>query len=310
MFCYYNKLSHIIPNVLARLRAIGNIVRRHPFIAFVTGILMLSLVFWSLSTLYISPDTKVSPINTINNDNDVDPLAIFDVDITAVTESSATVVWNTNEPATSELIYWITPSSDQLTISDNILTMYHSLGLRDLKPDTSYHLTIKSVDGSGNESTMSIFPVVTLSALPVELEIGSHAPDFTLQNINGETVTLSDFRDKIVMVNFWNHLCHSCTGEIPHIQAVFNTWSDDDLVILAVHIKSRDIIVQNFVKNRGITFPVLLDTEKKVYNRYQVHGYPVTFFIDGKGIIRHITQGAFESQSEIEGIINSIIARG
>ena len=154
------------------------------------------------------------------------------------------------------------------------------------------------------QTTDDNFP--TLSG-PSEIgtEIGNCAPDFTLQTIKGESVTLSDFRGKIVMVNFWLIDCKGCVDEMPHIQAVFDKWPADELAVLAINGGDAGPGVQNLVDNQGFTFPVLLDPRGEVCMNYG-RGAPTTFFIDGHGIIRAIKDGAFQGPDEIESMVESL----
>ena len=138
------------------------------------------------------------------------------------------------------------------------------------------------------------------------LEIGNRAPDFTLRTIDGETVTLSGFRGKIVMVNIWLTDCKGCVDEMAHIQTVFDRWSDEELMILAINTADSAASVREFVTSHGLTFPVLVDTQGQVNKDYCRFGAPTTFFIDGKGIVRAIQHSAFLSPDEIESILETL----
>jgi len=140
----------------------------------------------------------------------------------------------------------------------------------------------------------------------VGLEIGNIAPNFTLQTIDGETVTLSDFRGKIVMVNIWLTDCKGCVDEMAHIQAVFDECSDEELMILAINATDSAVTVKEFVNSRGFTFPILVDPHGQATRDYCKFGAPTTFFIDGKGIVRAIQHNAFLSPDEIESILEAL----
>jgi len=140
----------------------------------------------------------------------------------------------------------------------------------------------------------------------VGLEIGNRAPDFTLQTIDDETVALSDFRGKIVMVNIWLTDCKGCVDEMAHIQAVFDRWSDEELTILAINTADSAASVREFVNSHGITFPVLVDPQGQLSSDYCKFGAPTTFFIDGKGIVKAIQPSAFLSPDEIESILETL----
>lgn len=114
---------------------------------------------------------------------------------------------------------------------------------------------------------------------------GSTAPDFTLTGLDGEKVSLSDYRGKAVMVNFWGSWCEPCAREMPAIQRQYEKWKDHGLVVLGLNLDESKVTVQSFVKQTNVTFPVLLDKELRMRDRYAVKNYPTTFFIDPNGKI-------------------------
>ncbi len=139
-------------------------------------------------------------------------------------------------------------------------------------------------------------------------EIGNLAPDFQLDNINGQSVALSDFRGKPVLVNFWASWCSPCRSEMPFIQDTFTDkkWVDEGLVVLAIDIGESSSTVKEFVNKYGLTFPVLLDRTQDVFLEYYARSIPTTFFIDREGIIREVRIGPFSSVIEIERSLKKI----
>ena len=140
--------------------------------------------------------------------------------------------------------------------------------------------------------------------------VGGLAPDFQLQDLDGRAVSLSGFRGKPVILNFWATWCGPCRDEMPFIQEIFENkeWSDKGLVILAVDIGESPSTVKEFLENYGLSFQVLLDIEQSVAKNYNIRGIPTTFFIDKDGIIQDMKIGAFSSKAEIEQrLINSIV---
>lgn len=125
-------------------------------------------------------------------------------------------------------------------------------------------------------------------------QIGFTAPDFTLKDLNGNTVKLSSFRGKPVYLNFWASWCPPCKKEIPEIQKFYQQ-NKDKVAVLAVNITFNDKVsdVVNILKANNASFPVLLDTDvnSSVANAYQVYGIPASFFIDKSGIIRETHVG-------------------
>ncbi len=117
------------------------------------------------------------------------------------------------------------------------------------------------------------------------LKIGTAAPDFSLKDLNGNMVKLSDYKGKKVMLNFWATWCPPCKAEMPAMEK-FHGEVGEDVVILAVNIDAR-YNVKAYVDKMGVTFPILLDEKDQVNNDYQILTIPTTFFIDKKGIVRH-----------------------
>jgi len=140
-------------------------------------------------------------------------------------------------------------------------------------------------------------------------EIGNLAPNFQLNNLDEESVALSDFLGKPVLVNFWTSWCPPCRSEMPFIQDTFTDkkWADEGLVVLAIDIGESPSTVSEFVKEYGLTFPVLLDITRDVSLEYNVRAIPTTFFIDRQGMIREIRIGPFSSVTEMERSLGKII---
>jgi peroxiredoxin len=242
--------------------------------------------------------------------NDTPPV-IQKVSLSDTTEASTIITWQTNEPATGE-VKTCNPEACNVSEPDETLVTQHSATLTDLKPNTTYHLIVISKDKDGNEARLEIElttpaqPPATPPAISAGPELGKLAPDFTLPTLDGKELSLSQFRGKIVMVNLWQESCSACRSEMPYLQAIYEKWPGDKLEILAVDVGERDAFVQSFVDRQGLTYPILLDSDEAVYKIYQTPSIPATFFINADGIIKKIKEGRFTSESEIEGMLNSL----
>jgi len=105
------------------------------------------------------------------------------------------------------------------------------------------------------------------------------APDFAAPDLAGHAVRLSALRGKVVVLNLWTTWCPPCREEMPSLR-------DRDFQLLAVsQDEDGSKTVEPFVRQLGITFPVLLDPERQVGERYGVWGYPETFIIDRNGYV-------------------------
>jgi len=122
---------------------------------------------------------------------------------------------------------------------------------------------------------------------------GFPAPDFGLMNLEGEMYHLSTLHGQVILVNFWTSWCPPCKTEMPALESVYQSYKDQDFLILAVNATHQDSVstASSFSKDIGLSFPVLLDIDGNITNKYQVHSFPTTFFIDKDGVIHEIIIG-------------------
>ncbi|MEH7226541.1 redoxin domain-containing protein [Bacillus sp. JJ1566] len=137
---------------------------------------------------------------------------------------------------------------------------------------------------------------------------GQMAPDFTLKTISGEEMSLSAFRGKKVILNFWASWCPPCKAEMPHMQEFYLENKESNAVLLSVNLttaekKSSD--VAKFVEEYELTFPVLLDEQGDIGQIYQAYAIPTSYLIDSKGIVRKKIVGPMDKEMMNE-LINSV----
>ena len=115
---------------------------------------------------------------------------------------------------------------------------------------------------------------------------GVSAPDFAFPDINGNMVSLSDFKGKVVLLNIWATWCLPCVEEMPSMEKLYKKLENEGLEILAVSIDEAGAeVVRPFMKNHRLSFTALTDTEGKTKSLYQITGVPESFIIDRDGII-------------------------
>jgi peroxiredoxin len=119
-----------------------------------------------------------------------------------------------------------------------------------------------------------------------QIQVGFPAPNFTFPDLNGQQVSLSDHRGKVVLVNIWATWCPPCRQEMPSMQKLYERFKGENFEILAVSIDStgREAVAP-FVRTMNLTFPIILDPKEDIRPLYGVTGVPESFIIDKEGIV-------------------------
>ena len=144
------------------------------------------------------------------------------------------------------------------------------------------------------------------SRVPV---VGTPAEDFRLVDLEGKQQSLSQYRGKVVLVNFWTTWCKPCTTEMPAMQTAYDKLRDKGFVVLAINELEDDAKVREHITRYGHTFPVLMDRENKVANQFGVFGLPVSVFIDEKGVVQEYIKGGLLTEQLILDVVAKIQKR-
>ena len=138
-----------------------------------------------------------------------------------------------------------------------------------------------------------------------ELSIGRLAPDFTLKDINGETVSLKDFRGKVVLLDFWATWCGPCIHELPNLKALYEKHKDNsDFALIGISSDVNDETVVKFVANHEMPWIHIRETEE-MQAKYNVIGIPHYTVIDKNGLIR---EENLRGGIELNAVINNLLA--
>jgi peroxiredoxin len=135
--------------------------------------------------------------------------------------------------------------------------------------------------------------------------VGMEVEDFQLTDLDDKPHSLSQYRGKVVLLNFWATWCKPCTTEMPAMQASFDKLRDKGFVVLAINELEDDLKVREHIKTYGHTFTILMDRDNKVANQFGVFGLPVSVFIDQQGRVQEYIKGGLLT----EQIINDVVAR-
>ncbi len=143
--------------------------------------------------------------------------------------------------------------------------------------------------GIGGAAAPDILPVAERNVV----KLGEPAPNFRLRDLNGQMVSLSDLRGKVVLLNFWATWCGPCRVEMPAMEELYRTFSRNDFEILAVSTDAQGAsVTRPFQQENHLTFPILHDADYRVGLTYGARSLPMTFMVDRQGIVRHQIFGA------------------
>jgi peroxiredoxin len=136
--------------------------------------------------------------------------------------------------------------------------------------------------------------------------VGTTAEDFRLVDLEGKSQSLSQYRGKVVLVNFWASWCKPCTTEMPAMQTTYDKLRDKGFVVLAINELEDEAKVREHIKQYNHTFPVLMDRDNKVANQFGVFGLPVSVFIDEKGVVQEYIKGGLLTEQLILDVVAKI----
>lgn len=132
-------------------------------------------------------------------------------------------------------------------------------------------------------------------------DVARQKADFTLTDLEGKAWHLADLHGKVVLVNFWATWCPPCRKEMPDLQALYDKYKDQGFVVLSISDEVTAKIAP-FIKERNITYPVLLDPGRKVNELFQVEGIPKSFVYDREG--RLVAQSIdMRTRSQFQGML-------
>jgi peroxiredoxin len=145
-------------------------------------------------------------------------------------------------------------------------------------------------------------PTATSAPAPV---VGAPAPDFTLKDLSGNDVALSNHKGHVVLINFWATWCGPCLVEMPAIERRYEALKDKGFVVLAVDDDEAITEVSAFTHELDLTFPVLLDPGAMVNDLYRVRGLPTSFVVDREGVIRQLHIGLM-TEEQLDGYLAKV----
>lgn len=144
----------------------------------------------------------------------------------------------------------------------------------------------------------------TLTPAPAAV-VGAPAPDFTLTDVAGNDITLSELKGQVVLINFWATWCGPCRVEMPALQRRYEAFKDQGFTVLAVNFDEPATDVSAFAQSLNLTFTVLLDPGGVVNELYHMRGYPSSFIVDRSGVIKQLHIGLM-TEKQLDGYLANL----
>lgn len=136
--------------------------------------------------------------------------------------------------------------------------------------------------------------------------VGHYAPNISVTDLSGNPVTLASLRGKIVALNFWYAACEPCKIEMPALQHSYDKYKAQGFVVLGVDVTDNASTASAFIREVGITYPVVRDDQLQTATTYNITDTPSTFFIDRDGVIRNRVVGALDL-STLDSTITTLL---
>ena len=157
----------------------------------------------------------------------------------------------------------------------------------------------------------AVMPNVAMAQDDIEattlIKKGDKAPDFTVEMVDGEQITLSKLKGKVVLINFWATWCPPCRQELTHVQKeIIDHFKGQDFVFLPISRGEKKDVVMAFREKQGYTFPMGLDPTQEIYKKYASNYIPRNFVVGKDGKVIYVSVG-FEP-AEFSNMIKAIEA--
>lgn len=154
-----------------------------------------------------------------------------------------------------------------------------------------------------------IIGIIFLMISLVSFSNNAKAPDFNLKDQYGVTHSLENYKGKVIFLNFWATWCPPCKKEMPDVESIYKEYGENkkDVIILGVN-SEKENEVKKFLKDKGYTFPTVIDENSEVMRKYFIQAFPTSFVIDKEGNIYGYVMGGL-TKEQIKQVIEEVLKK-
>lgn len=143
---------------------------------------------------------------------------------------------------------------------------------------------------------------------PKLIKAGEAARAFELPSLDGSTINLAQYDGKTLLLNFWASWCEPCRQEMPDLQAQYDKWRDQGVVVLGINVAENKVTAGAYVQQLGLKFPIVLDQNQDVRKKYGVYNYPSSVFIGPDGKVGKVIEGQMTATT-IDNLLAELTAK-
>ena len=154
-----------------------------------------------------------------------------------------------------------------------------------------------------------IIGIIFLMISLVSFSNSAKAPDFNLKDQYGVTHSLENYKGKVIFLNFWATWCPPCKKEMPDIENIYKEYGENkkDVIILGVN-SEKENEAKKFLKDKGYTFPTVIDENSEVMRKYFIQAFPTSFVIDKEGNVYGYVMGGL-TKEQIKQVIEEVLKK-
>ena len=136
--------------------------------------------------------------------------------------------------------------------------------------------------------------------------VGKKVPSFVAPKVGGQLVSLENYKNKPLVLNFWASWCPPCRDETPGMERIWRKYEDQGVVILGINVQDGEKEAERYISEFGVTFSNALDLDGSITVDYGVTGLPVTFFIDNDSVVTGRWVGSI-SEDRLDNWVSNLI---